>query len=99
MPGAHDSPKRAIVAESRRKPAPSVGMLAPAARVRSGDLFSAYLARFVDPETSLQGAGSGPGGLAGVGAHPASGVQAGHFQPTRHAAGACLPPLVGLRMI
>ncbi len=34
------------------------------------DLFSAYLARFVDPETSLQGAGSGAGSLAGVGAHP-----------------------------
>ena len=34
------------------------------------DLFSAYLARFVHPETSLQGAGSGARGLAGVGAHP-----------------------------
>ena len=34
------------------------------------DLFSAYLARFVDPETSLQGAGSGACSLAGVGAHP-----------------------------
>ena len=38
------------------------------------DLFSAFLARFVHPETSLQGAGSGAWRLAGVGAHPASGV-------------------------
>ena len=61
------------------------------------DLFSAYLARFVDPETSLLDAGSGAGSLAGVGAHPASGVRAGHFEPTRRGAGVCLPPLVGLR--
>jgi hypothetical protein len=38
------------------------------------DLFSAYLARFVHPETSLQGAESGARRLAGVGAHRALGV-------------------------
>ena len=42
------------------------------------DLFSAFLARFVHPETSLQGAGSSARRLAGVGTHPASGIRAGH---------------------
>ena len=53
------------------------------------DLFSAYLARFVHPDTSLQGAGSGPSGLAGVGSPPVpAGVRAGHFERTRRVAGA-----------
>ena len=63
------------------------------------DLFSAYLARFVDPETSLQGAGSGAGGLAGVGAHPCRRRTSRPFRTNPHVAGVCLPPLVGLRLI
>jgi putative transposase len=63
------------------------------------DLFSAYLARFVAPETSLQGAGSGAGAWPGWEPTRAVGVRAGHSQPTRRVAGICLPPLVGLRLI
>src|SRR5690348_11236358 len=63
------------------------------------DLFSAYLARFVHPETSLLDGGQAA--LAWPGWEPtrAAGIRAGHFQPTRRVAGACLPPLVGLQLI
>ena len=63
------------------------------------DLFSAYLARFVDPETSLQGAGSGARSLAGVGAHPCRRRTSRPFKTNPRGAGVCLPPLVGLRLI
>ena len=63
------------------------------------DTFSAYLARFVHPETSLQGAGSGAGSLAGVGAHPCRRRMSRPFPTNPQEAGACLPPLVGLRLI
>jgi Putative transposase DNA-binding domain len=61
------------------------------------DLFSAHLARFVDPKTSLLDAGQAHAAWPGWEPTRAAGVQAGHFQPTRRVAGVCLPPLVGLR--
>ena len=47
------------------------------------DLFSAYLARFVDPETSLQDAGQAQAAWPGWEPTRAAGVRAGHFEPTR----------------
>ena len=61
------------------------------------DLFSAYLARFVHPETSLLDAGQAHGGLAGVGAHPCRRRMSRPFETNPRGAGVCLPPLVGLR--
>ena len=58
------------------------------------DLFSAYLARFVDPETSLQGAGSGARCLAGVGAHPCRRRTSRPFK-TNPACGRRLPAAFG----
>ena len=63
------------------------------------DLFSAYLARFVDPETSLLDAGQAQSGLAGVGAHPCRRRTSRPFRTNPRVAGVCLPPLVGLRLI
>ena len=60
------------------------------------DLFSAYLARFVHPDTSLQGAGSGQSGLAGVGAHPYRRRMSRPSKTNPRRVGVCLPPLVGL---
>ena len=61
------------------------------------DLFSAYLARFVHPETSLLDAGRAQAAWPGWEPTRAAGVRAGHFEPTRRVAGVCLPPLVGLQ--
>ena len=47
------------------------------------DLFSAYLARFVHPETSLLDAGQAQAAWPGWEPTRAAGVRAGHFQPTR----------------
>ena len=58
------------------------------------DLFSAYLARCVDPETSLQGAGSGARCLAGVGAHPCRRRTSRPFK-TNPACGRRLPAAFG----
>ena len=61
------------------------------------DLFSAYLARCVDPETSLLNVGQAREAWPGWEPTRAAGVRAGHSKPTRRGAGVCLPPLVGLR--
>ena len=47
------------------------------------DLFSAYLARFVDPETSLLDVGQAQGAWPGWEPTRAAGVRAGHLKPTR----------------
>ena len=47
------------------------------------DLFSAYLARFVHPETSLLDAGQAQGAWPGWEPTRAAGVRAGHSKPTR----------------
>ena len=54
----------------RKKARSERWQMCPCGTSAQRDLFSAYLARFVDRETSLQGAGSGECSLAGVGAHP-----------------------------
>jgi hypothetical protein len=77
----------------------SVGIAAPAAPVRSRDLFSAYLARFVHPDTSLLDAGQAKADWPVWDPTRAAGVREGHSEPTRRAAGVCLSPLVGLRLI
>ena len=47
------------------------------------DLFSAYLARFVHPDTSLLDAGQAKAAWPGWEPTRAAGVRAGHFEPTR----------------
>jgi len=53
IPGGHDSPKSATVADLRRKPALSADTPVTAGDKAHGDLCSAYLARCVHPEISL----------------------------------------------
>ena len=58
------------------------------------DLFSAYLARFVDPETSLLDAGQAREAWPGWEPTRAAGVRAGHFE-TNPACGRRLPAAFG----
>ena len=63
------------------------------------DLFSAFLARFVHPETSLLDAGQAHGAWPGWEPTRASRRTSRPFRTNPRRAGVCLPPLVGLRSI